>query len=429
MSRADFFLLGLCGVIPASGVVGQSPSLPPLGDATARVRSQWTQWGGPRRNFMADAEGLADKWPDGGPKQLWKRELGDGYSTILVENGVLYTMYRVGGDEFTVALRALNGTTIWEYRNPSPFTPTMAEYGPGPHSTPLVVESRLYSVGTNGVLHCFDKTSGKILWKHDLIREFDGELRARGYSPSPLTYKNLLILPLGSEKEGPGAVALDQTTGDLVWKAPTFVPTYAAPLLIRFGEEDQVVLFMATELVGLDPNSGVVLWTAEHRNQTSVNASTPVWDGKETLFCANAYDGGARAFRLTHDGGKTVAKELWYSAKMKLHFGNALLIGENVYASSGDSGPAFFMGLKLATGEMLFRERGFSKATALYADGKLILLDEDGQLALATITESGLNVHSKCKVAEPHAWAAPTLVGTTLYVRDRQNILALDLGK
>ena len=338
-------------------------------------------------------------------------------------------MYRVGDDEFTVALRASDGAMVWEHKNPSPFTSTMAEYGPGPHSTPFIEKERLYSVGTNGVLHCFDKIDGKVLWKHDLIREFDGELRARGYSPSPLAYKNLLILPLGSERTGPSALAFNLTSREVIWKSPTLRGTYASPILVRFDGEDQLVLFMASELVGVNPSTGEILWTVEHRNQTFVNASTPVWNGKDTLFCANAYDGGARAVRLTRDGGKTVPKELWYSPKMKLHHGNALLIGERIYASSGDGGPAFFMGLTLATGEVVFRERGFSKATLLHADGKVILLDEDGQLALATITESGVNVRSKCKVAEPHAWAAPTLVGTTLYLRDRKNIAALHVGR
>jgi outer membrane protein assembly factor BamB len=396
--------------------------------AAPAVQAQWTQWGGPHRDFTVEARGLAEKWPDTGPRQLWKRALGDGYASILVENGILYTMYRAGNDEFTIALRAADGSTIWEHKNPSPFTKTMAEFGPGPHATPLLVENRLYSIGTNGVLHALDKADGRVLWKHDLIREFDGELRARGYSCSPLAYKDLIILPLGSEGSGPGALAFDQSTGRVAWKSPTFRATYAAPLLIRFQGEDQLVLFMASELVGVNPNSGEVLWTAKHSNQTFVNASTPVWDGKDTLFCANAYDGGARAFHLSRDAGKTIPRELWFSSKMKLHHGNALLIGENIYASSG-SGTAFFMGLKLETGDVLFRERGFKKATALYADEKLILLDEDGQLALAKLTPDGINILSRCEIAEPYAWAAPTLTGTTLYVRDRRHILALDLGK
>lgn len=390
--------------------------------------AQWTQWGGPNRDFTVEATGLAKEWPETGPKQLWKRELGDGYSTILVDDGVLYTMYRTGDDEFTVALQSTDGKTIWQHKNPSPFTKTMAEFGPGPHATPLIVGERLFSVGTNGILHAFEKKTGKVLWKHDLIKDFHGDLRARGYSCSPIAYQDSIIVPLGSEKDGPGALALEQKTGNLVWKSATFAPTYASPILIKFDGEDQLVLFMATELVGMNPASGKVLWTARHSNQTSVNASTPIWDQKDLIFCANAYDGGARAFRLEHHDGKTVPKELWYNTKMKLHHGNALRIRDNIYASSG-MGTAFYMGMKLTTGDSLFRQRGFGKTTGLYADGKLILLDENGQLALATLAEDGLEIHSQCKVAERWAWAAPTLVGTRLYIRDRHHIMAFDVSE
>ncbi len=82
----------------------------------------------------------------------------------------------------------------------------------------------------------------------------------------------------------------------------------------------------------------------------------------------------------------------------------------------------------MKTGEIAWREPGFSKANCVYADGKFILLDEDGQLALATATPQGLTVHSKCKLAERYSWAAPTLVGTKLYLRDRKHMFALDLS-
>lgn len=389
---------------------------------------QWTQWGGPNRDFKSDVTGLADEWPADGPKMLWKRPLGDGYSSILVDNGVLFTMYRKDTTEYTIALRAADGATVWEHENPSPFTKTMTEFGPGPHATPLIVGERLYSVGTNGVLHCFDKASGKVHWKHDLIGEFNGELRARGYSCSPVAHKNLVILPLGSEKDGPGALALDQASGEVAWRGPTFRATYAAPLMIRFDGEDQLILFMSSELVGLNPEHGELLWSVSHQNQTYVNASTPVWDGKDVIFCANAYDGGARAIRLTRENGKTVPKELWYKTSMKLHHGNAILLDGAVYASSGMEA-AFVMGIKLETGERIFRERGFGKTTAVYADRKLFLLDENGKLALATVDGGKLNIRSQCEVAEPHAWAAPTLAGATLYVRDRKHIMALNVGK
>lgn len=390
---------------------------------------QWAQWGGPGRNFTAEATELAQSWPDEGPARLWRRALGDGYSTILVDEGKLYTMYRIAEDEFTIALNAMDGSTIWEHKNPSPFTRTMSQFGPGPHATPLIVGDRLYTVGSNGVLHCFEKGSGKVRWKHDLVNEYGGMLRARGYSCSPIAFKKTVIVAVGSNSpDGASAIAFDQATGRVIWKSPSYLATYASPILIHFDGEDQLILLMATEVVAINPENGEILWEFPHANPQSVNASSPVWDGKELLSCSSAYSGGSRVIRLKRQGGNTVPEELWHTRKMNLHHGNAVRVGDFVYGSSGDFGPAFLAAVNMRTGKLAWRKRGFSKATLVYAAPKLIILDEDGNLALATATPEDLVIHAKSKIADRLAWAAPTLVGNTLYVRDRKNIMAFDLS-
>lgn len=112
---------------------------------------------------------------------------------------------------------------------------------------------------------------------------------------------------------------------------------------------------------------------------------------------------------------------------MRIHFGTAIRIGDIVYSSSGDFGPAFLMGVDVRTGKVLSQRRGLVKAQMIHADGKFLILDEDGILALATASASGLDVISKAQVLKSRAWTAPTLVGTHLYMRDRQEMLALDL--
>jgi len=399
---------------------------------------------------MVDAQGLADEWPDGGPERIWHRELGDGYATILVDNGVLYTMYRQEEDEFTVALDADTGETIWEHKNPSPFTELMAQFGPGPHTTPTIAGNRLYTIGTNAVMHCYNKKNGKVLWKHDLAEEFGAPVPGRGYGASPIVYKDTIIVPVDRQRgeghgesgaaegeetkeeaeeqvDGQSLIAFDQATGKVVWKSQDYPVSYASPILINFDGEEQLVVLMIRDIVGVNPENGELLW--HHGVEPAgANLSTPVWNGRDMLFCSSAYDSGARAFRLSKKDGKTVPEQVWYSRKMRVHHGDVIRIGDYVYGSSGDFGPAFFMGVNLETGEVAWRERGFKKANCVYADGKLIILDEDGELALATVSPEGLTIHSKCTIAERYAWAAPTLVGTKLYVRDRKHIMAFDLG-
>ena len=120
-------------------------------------------------------------------------------------------------------------------------------------------------------------------------------------------------------------------------------------------------------------------------------------------------------------------KEIWAHKQMRIHHSNVLRIGNYLYGTSGDFGPAFFTAVDARTGQILWRDRTFSRANCIYIGGKVILLDEDGVLALVTLSPQGLQVHSKFELMENKAWTPPSLVGTKLYVRDRKSMVALDL--
>ena len=183
------------------------------------------------------------------------------------------------------------------------------------------------------------------------------------------------------------------------------------------------------------PSWGSILVTASCfgviRTKTNhgLNISTPVWGEGNLLFCSSAYNGGSRVIRLRREDGKTTAEELWINNRMRLHFGNAIRIGDLVLGTSGDFGPAFFTALDINSGEEVWRERSFARSQMVYADGMLVIVDEDGDLALATPTRQGLKVHARTELLTENAWTPPTLVGTKLYVRDRKNIVALDLSE
>ena len=113
---------------------------------------------------------------------------------------------------------------------------------------------------------------------------------------------------------------------------------------------------------------------------------------------------------------------------MKVMFGNVLRLGDHVYGSSGDFGQAFLTAVNVKTGEAAWRERGYGRSSLVHADGKAIMLTEDGTLLLATLSPNVFTVLSAAALFDTIAWTAPTLVGTTHYVRDRAQIMALDLG-
>lgn len=405
--------------------------------------SSWSQWGGPTRDFKAPSTGLAARWGETGPRELWSRPLGDGYSAIVVDGGALYTMYRpvkgliasvvarvtgsTSDPEVVIALDAATGRTLWEHTYSAPLLPDMGmEHGPGPHSTPLVVGNLLYAPGVTGKLHALDKKAGRVVWSHDLWQDLGGMKQGRGYACSPIAYGSTVILTLGGR--GQAVAAFDQQTGRVVWKNGNFVPSPSSPLLINVDGQEQLIIFHTSGVAGLDPKSGATYWNHAHPTQYGLNISTPVWGEGNLLFLSSAYNGGSRVLELRQAASQTTVKELWYSNRMRLHIGNAMRLGDLVLGASGDFGPAIFTAVNVRTGQAAWQERGLARASSVYADGKLILLDEDGVLALARPDAQGLNIQSKAQVLSNRSWTIPTLVGTKLYLRDRVNIKALELS-
>jgi outer membrane protein assembly factor BamB len=398
--------------------------------------ASWPQWGGPNRNFMTDSRGLASKWPASGPKKLWSRALGEGHSSIAADGGRLYTMYRPLGmlamvrrsqEEVVAALDAATGATIWEHRYPSSTSGIDFSEGAGPHATPLITADRVFAAGSRKELFALDKANGQMVWSHDLIKEFGAPGPDRGYSCSPLLYNGTIIVSVG----GPGQTlaAFNEKTGALVWKAGDFKTSPASPIVIDVDGQKQLLYFGGDEIVGVDPSNGRTLWTHPHKTDWGLNISTPIWSPADhLLFVSSAYGTGSRAIELHHASGKTTPTEKWFSGRMRIHIGTAIRVGNYVYGSSGDFGPAFITAIDVSSGKIAWQDRSFSRAQLLYADGKLVILDEDGNLGLATVTPEGLQVLAKAPVLDNLAWTPPTLVGTRLFARDRKNIAAFELG-
>jgi len=410
-----------------------------LGIGHGTVVGQWPQWGGPDRNFTIKTAELAPEWPATGPKVLWQRTLGTGYSAAVVDDGKLFTMYRKSKQdvyEYTIALDAATGQTLWQKRNMAAVPRETADHGKefsGPNATPLIVGDRLYTLGRNAALNCYNKSDGKILWHKKLKREFGAQIETCGYSCSPINYGNAIIVPVGRDesgkREGESLLAFEQDTGDIVWKSQTFKICHASPILIKVGGEDQYVLCTKEGVIGVNPSDGELLWELAIPEEQFQGAFTsPVWDGIDTLYCASREYGFG--IKLSRSEGKTVPEQLWSSRSTPLGMGTPVLVGDMlVGARRGTTLDTPVIGVDLKTGERLWHKRVFPQAVTLGAGGKLIILDYQGNLGLATATREDMTVHSQCQVTEQWSFTVPTLVGATLYVRDEKQIMALDLGR
>lgn len=388
----------------------------------------WPQWGGPRRNFATDATGLKSTWPAAGPKVIWKRALGEGYSAPSVENGMLYTMYGTPGQETVTAINAATGKTLWEHTTPMTFRSDAAgEMGNGPYSAPLLVGDRVFTTGVAGRLQCLDKQTGKEIWKQMLWEEHGGTRLMYGYASSAIAFRDMLIVPVGGR--GKATMAFRQSDGGVVWGKGNIGNAYSSPVLINVDGLEQLVLLMDGLVFGLNPHNGDLQWQVPFKADYGISVATPVWCPGNLLFVSAEYGAGAKMIRLTRKENQTTADEVWSSNRLRLHHGNAMCIDGALYFTSGGKGSqAILSAVDAAKGNILWQERSIQKATFVWADGKLITLDQDGALMLANPSPKGFQIVAKAELMTSLSWTPPVLVGTKAYLRDRKSLMAVELG-
>lgn len=392
--------------------------------ASAALSAQWPQWGGPNRNFVVEkCPPLKSKWPAAGPKVLWKRPLGDGYSGPSIENNVIYTMFGRLSEETTAAIDAKDGKTIWEQSGRSAFRSEAPDMGHGPYATPLVVNGRVFTASVTGRIDCRSAKDGALLWQHDL----KGTRLAYGYAASPIAFRDTIIVPCGGK--GRSLVALNQSDGKQAWAANDFPNVYSSPVMINVDGLEQLVMLMDGFVFAVNAHNGDIQWRVPFQASYGIAVSTPLWAPGNLLFVSSEYDAGAKVIKLTREGMRTKAAEVWSLNRLRLHHGNAICVDGTLYFSSGGKGSvAILSAVDIATGKIHWQDRTIGKATFVYADKKLITLDQDGNLMLIEPSSEKLKILAKAELLTNLSWTPPVLAGSRLIIRDRKSLMAVDLA-
>ena len=386
-----------------------------------QANEDWTQWGGPGRDFTLEARELSRDWGEGGPAQIWSRPLGAGFASIVSDGKRLYTTFRDGDDEIVVALDRKSGETIWEYRYAAPVPKKdslSTEYGRGPNGTPLLTDGKLVTLGFMGHVHCVDAAKGKLLWSHDLGAEYEVETPYFGHATSPLEVGKNAVVVAG------GIFAFDLTSGKVAWKNNEFEGSYGSPLLLESGGKRQIVTPVDSHLAGFDPVSGKTLWSQKHKNNWGTILTSPVIDDNGRVFISAAQVG---AILVDPAAKSDETRQIWQGDKTQIAHTNAVRDGKLVFSSVGGSA-SFVTATSLEDGSEVWRARGFAEANFLRVGDSYVVLDFDGKLGLVELNGEGMTVVTEASINDKPNWTPPTLLGTTLYVRDEHSIMALDLS-
>ncbi len=387
--------------------------------AGADAAADWPEFRGPRRDGVSRETGLMSRWPDGGPPELWRVPLGEGYSAIAAVDGRLYTLIARDDRELAVALDAATGKQLWQVELGKRWKDMM---GNGPRSTPTVADGVVYALGAHGDLVAIDAVSGEQLWRRDLRESLGARPPTWGVATSPLVEGDLLLLDAGGSEDH-SIVALDRATGELVWHAETDKAGYAAPLPVTIDGRRQIVLFTATKVVSVTPD-GRVLWKRPWKTAYDVNAATPIFVPPNRLFLSSGYATGGALLQIEHDGEETALREVWSNGRMRNQFSSSVYQEGYLYGFDN----ATFKCLDATTGEEKWAVReGLGHGSLLLAEGHLYVLGDRGKLMLVEATPEAFRSKGEVEVLDGKCWTMPTLADGRLYLRNEEELVALDV--
>jgi len=383
----------------------------------------WPQFRGPTRDLISTDTGLLANWPESGPPLRWKAGgLGEGYSSVSVIDGRIYTQGHIAGQEKLLVLDEGTGQLIWSV----PLGPAVQVGHSGSRCTPTVVGKRLYMETTGGDVVCLDANTQQVIWRRHLIEDFDGRMRNWGFGESLLIDGDRVVCTPGSPTAA--MVALGRGDGRVLWKvgSPDVLhASYATPVVIETGSVRQYVQYFRSGLMGVAAESGRILWREQASVNQYANISSPVYrDG--FLFSASAYRTGGALFKLVQQE-EGVVSELVYEIKhMKSHHGGFVLVDGHIYGTD----EAILTCLEFQTGQRKWRDRSVGKGAVVYADGHIYLRSEAGEVALVRATPEGyqeVGRFSQPDRSDRPAWPYPVVTGGQLYLRDQDNLLCYDL--
>jgi outer membrane protein assembly factor BamB len=284
----------------------------------------------------------------------------------------------------------------------------------------------VYAVGPTGILHCLRADTGEKVWRHDLLDEFHGRKPQYGVSFSPLVEGDLVYTMPGGP-EGGALAAFDKRTGALVWKALEDPIGYSSPVAVTAAGVRQVLFFTDAALASLAPEDGRLYWRYPWKTEGGFNIATPVAFGNY-VFISSGYGKGCALLEITADAGCTLrACRVYEHNRMRNHFASSVRHGDHLYGFDMTD----LVCMDLRTGAIAWRERGakgFRKGSLMIAGGRLIVLGEDGTLALAEASPAGYHELASFQVSQSKCWTVPALAGGKLYVRDESVITCLDVG-
>jgi len=402
-------------LIPASAPKPEPAAPPPI---VKTKPAEWPGFRGPDRDDVIRGVSIVTDWSQSPPAELWRRPVGPAWSSFAVNGDLIYTQEQRGGDEVVSCYRLSTGAPVWRHRDNTRFWESNG--GAGPRGTPTVVDGRVYALGAKGVLNSLDAATGAVIWSRNAATDLHVKIPFWGISSSPLVVDDLVIVAAGGK-----LAAYDIVTGSPRWSGAGGGGSYSSPHLATVGGVTQVIFLGGPGAVGVDPASGKVLW--EHAWEGGAIVQPAVTGDGDVLVNAISMNGGEgmRRIAVTRNGGTWTTQEKWTTRGLKPYFSDFVVHKGYAYGFDG----SILSCIDLADGSRKWKGGRYgSGQLVLLADQDLLLLvSEEGEIALVSATPDGFKEIARAPALEGKTWNHLVVVRDTLLVRNDHEMVAFRL--
>jgi outer membrane protein assembly factor BamB len=402
--------------VPRTPAVAKSE---PVRPSLTEPRAEWPGFRGPDRNGLVPGVRIATDWSASPPVEIWHRAIGPGWSSFAVRGDFLYTQEQRGNDEIVACYRVSTGEPVWRHRDPVRFYESNG--GAGPRGTPTLDNGRVYSFGATGILNVLDERTGAVVWSRNVASDMKTNVPMWGFSSSPLLGDDKVIVAAAGT-----LAAYDLATGQLRWSGPKRGMSYSSPHRVTINGVEQILLLTAPGVISVSPADGKALWEHAWEGGAIVQPAQ-IPDGDILINAISATGGqGMRRLAVSQGSGGWTVQERWTSTGLKPYF-NDFVVHKN-YAFGFDGNILSCIDLTDGTRKWKGGRFGAGQMLLLPDQDVLLVVSEDGELALVSATPDQFKELGRFPGIEGKTWNHPVLVRDVLLVRNGEEMAAFRLA-
>ncbi|MEP7342286.1 MAG: PQQ-binding-like beta-propeller repeat protein [Acidobacteriota bacterium] len=399
-----------------------SPEKSSADPEVATTGGNWSGFRGPKRDSVIHSVGgvrIQTDWAKSKPVELWRKPIGPGWSSFAVRGSFIYTQEQRGNDEIVACYNLATGEPVWRHRDAARFYESNA--GAGPRATPSLSNGRVYTFGATGILNALNARDGSVVWSRNAASDTKTKVPIWGFASSPLVVGDAVIVATAGV-----LAAYDVATGNPRWQGPADKGGYSSPQLATINGVAQILLLNGEGATSVSPSDGKMLW--KHSWDGDGIVQPVVIAGSDVLIGSGSGMAGVglRRIAVAHGDAGWSIQERWTSNSLKPYYNDFVVHNGNAFGFDGSI--LACVGLEDGKRKWKGGRYGHGQIILLPDQDLLLVLSEEGELALVSAKPDQFTELARFKAIEGKTWNHPVLVGDVLLARNGEEMAAFRLS-